>query len=310
VTRGVCVVGSFVYDLSVTVPVLPRRGESVLGSDLRAQPGGKGFNQAIAAARAGAPTSIVGRVGTDSYGDAFVATLAADGVDGRGVSRDPLEPTGLGFPFVESSTGDNAIVVVLGANATLSSADVDAASAEIAGAAVVLLQFEVPLAANVRAAQLARASGALAILNPAPAAAVPSALAAHLDLVVTNLVEAQTLLDSVDTSPEHLVARLREHLGVPRCIVTLGEDGAVVADDDGVRRHPAPRVDCVDSVGAGDTFCGYLAAHLAAGDDIDTAVTWACGAGAQAVTRRGAAAAVPSAEDVAALLGEGASPVH
>ncbi len=299
---GVCVVGSLAWDLSAAVERLPRPGETVLAAAVRSGPGGKGSNQAIASARAGARTSMVGSVGEDSYGAALLDVLAAEGVDCRYVSARPDVPTGMAFPVVDAQ-GQNTVVVSLGANDAVRAANVERAHAAISGAAVVLVQLELPDEAVVAAAQAARQAGIPVLLNPAPARALPPGLTGLVDVLVPNEMEACLLLGRDELGdPADAVAAVRDRCGVHIAVLTLAERGAVVCDATGVRAHASPPVTCVDSVGAGDTFCGYLAAGLAADLDVDAAVARAVAAGALAVTARGAAEAVPRADAVTAML--------
>ncbi|MET4226560.1 ribokinase [Oerskovia enterophila] len=294
--RGnVVVVGSANVDLVVDVPRHPGGGETILGGDLRRSPGGKGANQAVAAARAGgADTSFVGALGHDESGELLLASL-----DGAGVRTDLVErveaPTGTALITV-SPDGENAIVVAPGAN---SHVRIGAAQAERLGAAdVVLAQLEIPLDV-VLAAAAVRRPGAVLALNAAPSRDLPDEMWAVLDLLVVNEHEALDLAGAggPDDTVERLAAILLER--VPAVVVTLGGAGCLVAQRgaDPVR-VAAPRVDAVDTTGAGDTFCGVLAAALAGGSTLVDAARTASFAGALAVTRPGAQDAVPTADEV------------
>lgn len=294
--RGnVVVVGSANVDLVVDVPRHPGGGETILGGDLRRSPGGKGANQAVAAARAGgADTSFVGALGHDESGELLLASL-----DGAGVRTDLVErveaPTGTALITV-SPDGENAIVVAPGAN---SHVRIGAAQAERLGAAdVVLAQLEIPLDV-VLAAAAVRRPGAVLALNAAPSRDLPDEMWAVLDLLVVNEHEALDLAGAAaaDDAVERLAAILLER--VPAVVVTLGGAGCLVAQrGDAPVRVPAPRVDAVDTTGAGDTFCGVLAAALAGGATLVDAARTASFAGALAVTRPGAQDAVPTADEV------------
>jgi ribokinase len=297
--RGnVVVVGSANVDLVVDVPRHPGGGETILGGDLRRSPGGKGANQAVAAARAGgADTSFVGALGHDESGELLLASL-----DGAGVRTDLVEhveaPTGTALITV-SPDGENAIVVAPGAN---SHVRIGTAQAERLGAAdVVLAQLEIPLDV-VLAAAAVRRPGAVLALNAAPSRDLPDEMWAVLDLLVVNEHEALDLAGAAgaaaaDDTVERLAAILLER--VPAVVVTLGGAGCLVAQRgaDPVR-VAAPRVDAVDTTGAGDTFCGVLAAALAGGSTLVDAARTASFAGALAVTRPGAQDAVPTADEV------------
>lgn len=292
---NVVVVGSANVDLVVDVPRHPGGGETILGGDLRRSPGGKGANQAVAAARAGgADTSFVGALGHDESGELLLASL-----DGAGVRTDLVEhveaPTGTALITV-SPDGENAIVVAPGAN---SHVRIGSAQAERLGAAdVVLAQLEIPLDV-VLAAAAVRRPGAVLALNAAPSRDLPDEMWAVLDLLVVNEHEALDLAGAAaaDDAVERLAAILLER--VPAVVVTLGGAGCLVAQRgaDPVR-VAAPRVDAVDTTGAGDTFCGVLAAALAGGSTLVDAARTASFAGALAVTRPGAQDAVPTADEV------------
>ncbi|OCI30512.1 ribokinase [Oerskovia enterophila] len=300
--RGrVVVVGSANVDLVVDVPRHPGGGETILGGDLRRSPGGKGANQAVAAARAGgADTSFVGALGRDESGELLLASL-----DRAGVRTDLVErveaPTGTALITV-SPDGENAIVVAPGAN---SHVRIGAAQADrLAAADVVLAQLEIPLDV-VLAAAAARRPGAVLALNAAPSRDLPDEMWAALDLLVVNEHEALDLAggpaDPAGTASPDPVERLAAVLleRVPAVVVTLGGAGCLVAQRGAAPvRVPAPRVDAVDTTGAGDTFCGVLAAALAGGSTLVDAARTASFAGALAVTRPGAQDAVPTADEV------------
>src|SRR5512141_424272 len=189
---AIVVVGSFNMDLVVRTPRRPVRGETVMGSEFGMFPGGKGFNQAIAAARLGARVTMAGRVGSDHFGDLFLNALRAEGVCSQAVMRDPVVGTGVGLPVI-GEDGDNAIVVVPRANMAMTATDVDAVTAEIASADALLLQLEVPQAVSRRAAEIACNAGTLVVLNPAPAAPLADEFVALADVLVPNEFEAQAL---------------------------------------------------------------------------------------------------------------------
>ncbi|GHE90473.1 ribokinase [Amycolatopsis deserti] len=291
-TGQVVVVGSANVDLVVDVPRHPAGGETILGGDLRRTPGGKGANQAVAAARAGgAETTFAGALGTDESADLLLASLERAGVRTDLVSRVDA-PTGTALITV-SPDGENAIVVAPGANARL---ELTAAQVErIAHADVVLAQLEIPLG-TVRAAAAARRPGAVMALNAAPSRDLPADLWDAVDLLVVNEHEAADLARAEGT-PEDLAKVLLER--VPAVVITLGADGSLVAERDRETvRVPGIRVAAVDTTGAGDTFCGVLAAGLARGLALAEAARLAGVAAALAVTRPGAQDAVPAAAEV------------
>jgi len=303
----VVVVGSANVDLVVDVPRHPGGGETILGGELRRNPGGKGANQAVGAARAGgAGTTFVGALGHDDAADLLLASLDRGGVRTDLVERVDV-PTGTALITV-SPDGENAIVVAPGANSHVS---VGAAQAErIAAADVVLAQLEIPLDV-VRAAAAARRPGALMVLNAAPSRDLPRDVWDAIDVLVVNEHEAADLAGATgDADPSTLAALLLER--VPAVVVTLGREGCLVAERraDGplLTTVPATPVEAVDTTGAGDTFCGVLAAALARGADLPDAARLAAAAGALAVTRPGAQDAVPDAADVVALAQRTAHP--
>jgi ribokinase len=267
VTGRVVVVGSLNVDVVATVERHPRSGETVLGSSLRRLPGGKGANQAVAAAEAGATVALVGCVGADSDGEAYVAGLRARGVDTTGVRRVP-GPTGTALIVVDHA-GDNTIVVVPAANAELRAADLE--DLDLGPADVVLLQLEIPLPVVMAAIRMAGDAGARVVLNLAPFAELAPGLLDACDPVVVNEHEAGELLHR----PRSL-------------LVTLGPDGAHWERPDQPIDVPAPHFEVVDTTGAGDMFAGTLAAALASGADPRAAMTAAVAAAARSVTRPGA----------------------
>jgi len=296
---SVTVVGSLNEDVLVTVDRLPGRGETVIGSSARTAPGGKGANQAAAAGRLGAGVAMVGRVGADPAGDRQRAALADLGVDVALVQPTPDELTGTATIPVEASGGENLIVVVPGANAALTPADVDVAA--VHDADVVLLQLENPLA-TVRAA--ASAASGTVVLNPAPAQPLPAELLAMVDVLVPNEHELLRLTGSEDgdRTPAEL-AGLGRRLGTGSVVVTLGARGALVAPAVGTAVLQAPpSVEPVDTTGAGDCFCGALAQALARGDELAAAVRYAVAAAAASTTGAGARGALPDDDAVQALL--------
>lgn len=283
----VCVVGSANLDLVATATRLPRPGETVAGSSYAEHAGGKGLNQAVAAARAGARVGFVGAIGDDAAGRTLRAALTTAGVDTSAVGVAQGVPTGRALITVDADA-ENSIVVVAGANATLT---VD----EVPPARVVLVQLETPLPSVTVALQLARRSGAITVLNPAPASRLDDDLLRLVDIVVPNEHEVD-LLGGVD--------RLLRS-GVVTIVTTRGTQGVSVVRVDDRWEQPPFAVDALDATAAGDSFCGYLAAGLAAGHELRDTVRRAAAAGALATTRRGAVASIPVAADVHELLSGG-----
>jgi ribokinase len=279
----VVVVGSANLDLVATVERLPGPGETVPGSTFAEYPGGKGLNQAVAAARAGASVAFVGAVGSDAAAATLLDVLRDDRIDTANVVT-AKEPTGRALIFV-AANGENSIVVVAGANATV-------AAEHVPNSRVVLSQLEVPVPAIERAFRTAREAGCTTVLNPAPAASIPDSLLALCDVVVPNEHEVE-LLGGVD----HLLA-----LGAKAVVVTLGSRGAALHTGEADTAIAPFVVTPVDTTGAGDTFCGALCARLAAGDDLHVALRVASAAGALCTTKAGAVPSIPTRAELDELL--------
>lgn len=293
----VAVVGSANLDLVAGCAALPRPGETVLGGSLTTVPGGKGANQAVAAARSGAArTAFLGAVGADEPGRRIRALLRADGIDASLLREAPDTPTGTALITVDAAA-DNCIVVVPGANATFA-APVEADLALLKQASVVLAQLEISPDAVTAAFAAARAAGALTVLNAAPAVPLPGELLDVTDLLLVNEIEAG-IVAGHDGSAEELCARLLEL--VPRVALTLGERGVVYAERDGLRLEvAAPKAAAIDTTAAGDTFAGVLAAGLASGEPVEAVLRRACAAASLTVEALGANSSIPDAAQVAA----------
>jgi ribokinase len=293
---GVLVVGSVNADLVVTVARRPGAGETVLGSDLATFPGGKGANQAVAAARLGARVALAGRVGTDSFGPFLREGLDREGVDTRHLQAVP-GPSGVALITVDPA-GDNSIIVAPGANARLDAAGVAAALAGPGGPAVVSAQLEVPLEAVLEAARLAAGAGARFILNLSPPRQVPASLLAAAGPLVVNEHEAAFLLGGGDPLPPPRQAAALLALGPQSVVITLGAAGAYAAGARGGTLVPSPAATVADTTGAGDAFTGALAWRLAQGDALAAAAAFAARVGAAAVTARGAQGSYPTLAQV------------
>ena len=281
----VVVVGSINVDLVVTLERLPRPGETVTGGRFARHGGGKGANQAVAAARAGARVRMVAAVGDDEFGAAAVAEIEAEGVDVAAIAPLGVAPTGVALIAVDAE-GRNQIAVASGANARLDAAMVDAALAADppTAADVCLLGFEVPDDAVVAGARAAARAGARVVLNPAPARELPAGLPGGV-VLAPNAQEAEALTGEGD--PERAARALHARTGAP-VLVTRGADGAVLVDGDTTIAIPAPWVDVVDTTGAGDVICGVLAAGLVAGETIADAARAAVQAASESVRSPGA----------------------
>lgn len=297
----IVVVGSYAVGLVMRTEVIPGAGETVLGRDFRAMDGGKGSNQAVACARLGAHTIFVATVGDDAYGTDGISMLALNGVDTRFVRRSPGAATGVGFIIVDDA-GENAIAVDLGANTLLSSADIDRAEDAIADADTLLVSLEIPIETALHAIAIAHRHGVRTVLNPAPAPVLPSGGLKGVDVLTPNLSEARTLSGLRTAAPESLAVALLG-AGAGCVVVTLGEQGALIAGADGTRRVEARRVAAVDSTGAGDAFAAALAVGLGEGMGIDEGVRMACDAGAYAVRTVGTVPSYPRRAELARFAG-------
>lgn len=287
---SIVVVGSSNTDLVLDCEHLPRPGETVLGGAFAQHAGGKGANQAVAAARAGARVSFVGARGDDSYGDNARRNLESEKIDTRYFFTKPDSSSGIALIFIGGQERENMIGVAQSANDKLGADDIQEAKVLFREAAVVLSQLEIPLGAVEEAARLAKESGALFFLNPAPARELPTSLLQRVDLLTPNETEAETLTGETDPSR---AAKALFDRGVPRIAVTLGAQGVLLLDEEGERKLPSPQVKPLDTVGAGDCFCGYLAAGFAMGKTFDEAAKQAIKAASITITRKGAQAAMP-----------------
>jgi ribokinase len=279
----VCVVGSANLDLVATVEKLPGPGETVTGDTYSEYPGGKGLNQAVAAARAGATVAFVGAVGGDAAGDALRAVLTREGINAdllATVSR----PTGRALIGV-AATSENSIIVVAGANSTVT-------AGEMPSARVVLAQLEVPLPVVELALATAGAAGSVTVLNPAPAQPIDESLLRWCDIVIPNEHEVE-LLGGV----ERLL-----RLGARAVVVTMGARGAELHSPTGVTHIATFPVSPIDTTAAGDSFCGALCARIAAGDELHTALRFAAAAGALCATKAGAVPSIPMRAEIEAVL--------
>ncbi|MCP3765286.1 MULTISPECIES: ribokinase [unclassified Streptomyces] len=294
------VVGSANADLVIGVERRPDAGETVLGSDLVVHPGGKGANQAVAAARLGARTALLARVGDDAHGRLLLDSQREAGVDTVGVLAGGA-PTGVALITVDPS-GDNSIVVSPGANGRLTPDDVRAAGSLFHAAKVVSTQLEIPLETVVEVARSLAPDSRL-VLNPSPPRPLPGEVLAACDPLIVNEHEAKVILGEAAGASEEPEdwARLLLAKGPRSVVVTLGGEGALVASSDGVSRIPSVKVRAVDTTGAGDSFTAALAWRLGLGESLAEAAAYAAKVGAVTVTREGAQVSFPTAEEVAAL---------
>ena len=302
--QGIAILGIFVADLAFRAGRQPVMGETLMGSGFKMGPGGKGSNQAVAAARAGGKVSFISRLGKDAFGDIAVATWRAEGISPHiAIAAD--EPTGAAYIFVSDETGENAIIVVPGAAGGLSPQDVEAARSAIEGAKLFVTQLEQPIDAARRGLEIARASGAITVFNPAPAAPVPDDIYALCDYVIPNETEAAALtglpVDTEDQARKAGDALLAKGAGT--ALITLGARGALLHSAQSSVLIPSFNAGkVVETAGAGDAFVGAFASALAEGMEPAAAARFGCAAAGISVTRPGTAPAMPMRAEIEALL--------
>jgi ribokinase len=298
----VVVVGSSNTDMVIKSKTLPRAGETVTGGEFFMAAGGKGANQAVAAARAGAETTFIARLGDDMFGQKALENFKKDGLNTDFVLVDKETPSGIALIFIDAQ-GENIISVAPGSNARLSPQDVEKAKEAISRADVVLMQLEIVLETVESAVEMASVAGCKVILNPAPGRKLPPSLLARIDLLTPNETETAILTGlPVDTDKTARTAgeELRG-LGVGAVVMTLGKKGALIIGQDALH-IPAKKVNPVDTVGAGDAFNGALAVAIAEGKELKEAVEFAAAAGAIACTRYGAQPSMPSREEIDEMI--------
>lgn len=303
---SLCVVGSLNMDLIVRTPRIPAPGETILGTSFTTAAGGKGGNQAVAAAKLGAPVKIIGRIGKDDFGKQLRSSLNTVGVDTRYLSEDADAPTGVALISVDDK-GQNSIIVAPGANARVTRQDVDAARDALREARVVMAQLEIPLDTVAYAMRVAHDAGALTILNPAPAQPLSRELFQDVDVLIPNETEASQLTNIPVTdfeSAARAAVVLRE-MGARRIIITLGSQGALWIEENRSALEILPfAVKPVDSTAAGDAFVGALAAALAREMDWETSILMASAAGALTTTKPGAQPSLPTRAELEKFMGE------
>lgn len=300
----ITVVGSFAVGLTIRTQRMPIFGETLLGADFDMGPGGKGSNQAVGVARLGAQSYFAGIVGDDKLADIATELYRTEGIDTTYLQRTRAMPTGVGFIILNES-GQNGIILDMGANKLMDAAFVDQVEPQIARSAVVMAVLEIPVAAAARAMTLGRKHGAHTILNPAPATRLDDSVFAHIDYLTPNETELRILMGLApdDPTPTVELARQLRQRGVKNLIVTQGEKGALILNDDGRREVPGIKVDVVDTTGAGDAFNAGLAVALAEGRPLLHAVRYANCAGALACTKLGAIPALGTRAMVEDLYG-------
>lgn len=303
--KPVVVIGSLNMDLVVQAEKAPSAGETLAASAFATIPGGKGANQAVAAARLGAQVAMVGRVGDDAFGAQLAGGLQAEGIDVSQVRRLEGVSSGVALIVVESG-GENRILIVAGANGQLKPEDVDSAAALVSQAGCLVLQFEIPLPAVQRAILTANQHNVPVLLNPAPAYLFSAQWLERVDTLVLNEVEC-AMFTGLEVRAPRSAAAAAQHLlrGRTRLVVvTLGAQGAVAVTTQSTLHIPAFEVKAVDTTAAGDSFIGALAAALVRGDDLPASLAYAAAAGALAVTRMGAQSSIPTRAEVVEFLKE------
>ena len=301
----IAVLGSSNTDMIIKIDRIPKPGETVLGGTFSTAPGGKGANQAVAAARAGGDVAFIARVGTDMFGDKAVEGYKDEGIDVSHVLRDGGRPSGVALIFVDQK-GENSIAVAGGANELLLPDDVRAAQSEIASADILLMQLETPIETVEAAAKLASGNGVRIVLNPAPAQPLSDDLLGSVSILTPNESETELLTGKAVSSEAdaEAAAQILSDRGVETVLITLGSKGAYVHSPDCKRLVDGFEVEAVDTTAAGDVFNGALAVAIGDGKLLEDAVVFANAAAALSVTRLGAQPSVPTKDEIVKFLEE------
>lgn len=305
----ITVIGSFMMDLVIKAERRPQRGETLIGQSFGMFPGGKGFNQAVAAARLGARVNMVGKLGEDDFGQRFKKSLANAGIGADYVSTTNRAMTGVGSPVIDAS-GDNSIIIVPGANMLLMPEDIEKARDLITRSDMVMMQLENPVETVLFAAEIAHAAGVPVLLNPAPARSLPDELLALVDIIIPNEIEAEMLTgcNVADIASAQLAAEKLLDRKIQSVVLTLGERGAMLAEKDRCVQIPGFQVEVVDTTAAGDAFCAAFAVKIASGNSLESSIIFANSAGALATTVMGAEPAMPHLKDLEFFNTNHASP--
>jgi ribokinase len=301
--HSIIVVGSSNTDMVIKSPHLPKPGETILGGTFFMNAGGKGANQAVAAARLGGNVCFIAKVGDDIFGRQSIELFNKEGIDTTHVFTDATHPSGVALINVDDN-GENCIVVASGANAALFKEDIEVAKDKIASASIVLMQLETPISTIEYVAAFAKASDAQVVLNPAPAIQLSDGLLQNINIITPNQYEAAMLtgteVNDID-SAKH-AAKILNGKGVETVIITLGADGALLYYQDFFTLIESPKVKAVDTTAAGDVFNGALVVALSEGKNMRHAVEYACSAAAISVTRLGAQASAPYRNEIASAV--------
>lgn len=297
---SIIVVGSSNTDMVIKSPYLPRPGETILGGTFFMNAGGKGANQAVAAARLGGNVSFIAKVGDDMLGKQVIELFNKEGIDTTNVFTDIKHPSGVALINVDEN-GENCIVVASGANAALVKEDIETAKEKITNASIVLMQLETPIPTIEYVAALAKENGVSVVLNPAPAAALSDELLQNINIITPNQHEAAMLTNTEvnDIASAKHAAKILHNKGVETVIITMGADGALLYEKDFFTEIASPVVKAVDTTAAGDVFNGALVVAISEGKSVKHAVEYACNAAAISVTRLGAQASAPYRNEVA-----------
>lgn len=297
--KKITVVGSCNTDMVIKADRLPIPGETVLGGKFFMNPGGKGANQAVAAARMGGHVTLISKTGNDVFGRQSITLYDAENIHTDYIFSDPGNPSGVALITVDSN-GENCIVVASGANANLKPVDIDKAIAEIESSHLVLMQLEIPIETVEYVAEIAHKKNIKVILNPAPARALSDQLLNNLYIIIPNRSEAEILsgIKVTDLDKARQAADIISAKGVNIVIVTLGSEGALIKEHDQYHFVEAVKVDAVDTTAAGDVFCGSVCVGLAEGKSVIDAVRMAARASAITVTRMGAQSSIPTRSEV------------
>jgi ribokinase len=301
----IIVVGSLHMDFTVKARTIPRIGETILGDELKVSPGGKGANQAVAAAKLGANVTMIGRVGADIFGRNLIKNAKRHNIDTKYVIHDPEARTGLALIMVDRK-GNNIIAVAPGADSKCCKEDMDRADSVIKSSDVLLAQLETPLLAVEHAINKAFQCGVKVILNPAPGCKLPERLLRKVDILTPNEREAEVLsgVHVTDLNSARKAAAKILKMGTKNVVLTMGKEGALIAREEKTVHAKSPKVNPVDTTGAGDTFCGALAVAISRGKDIDEAVIYANSAGALSTTKMGAQEAMPTQKELEDFMRE------
>ena len=296
--KKILVIGSSNTDMTIKGDRLPVPGETVTGGVFYMGPGGKGANQAVAAARLGGDVAFICKVGRDIFGDNSIAHYQKEGLDTGGIIRSDL-PSGVALISVDEKA-ENCIVVASGANADVTEADIEASKEAIEKCGILLLQLEIPVPAVLKAAKMAHEAGAMVVLNPAPACPLPDELFKYIDLFIPNETELSTFsgLPVSDAESAAKAAAAMQAKGVGKLIVTMGSKGSLICGGGPEVFVPARKVKAVDTTAAGDTFCGALCVALSEGKALEDAAAFATAASALTVQKMGAQDSIPFRKDI------------